>query len=97
MDDHPQHPPLGAILTGEVELGEVADGYVGLREGVPIRKVRLHERPSHVPTRYYASALAAINRTILGALNERGLAGVRVQTNPLDVDAATGDDLRSPG
>ena len=49
-----------------------------------------------MPTRYYASALATINRTILAALNERGLAGVRVRASPLDIDAATGDDRRSP-
>ena len=97
VDDHAQHPPLGALLAADVELGEVTDGYVGPRKGVPIRKFRLHERPSHAPTRYYASALATINRAILGALNERGLAGVRVRASPLDIDPATGDDRRSPG
>ncbi len=97
VNDHPQHPPLGAILAAEVELGKVTDGYVGPRKGVPIRKFRLHERASYAPTRYYASALATINRAILGALNERGLAGVRVRASPLDIDPATGDDRRSPG
>ena len=97
VDDHPQHPPLSAILAAGVELGEVADGYVGPREGVPMRKVRLHERSSHAPTHYYASALAAINHAILEALNKRGLAGVRVRASPLDIDAATGEDRRSAG
>lgn len=94
--DHPQLPPLGAILATRVELGEVDDGYVAPRAELPSRELPLRDLASAAPTRYYASALAAINRTILGALNDRGLAGVRVRASPLDIDAATGEDRRDP-
>ncbi|MEE8314416.1 MAG: ShlB/FhaC/HecB family hemolysin secretion/activation protein [Myxococcota bacterium] len=94
--DHPQHPPLSTVLEAGVELGEVSDGYVAPRAGVPTRRIRLNQDGARVPARYYASALAAINRTILGELNRLGLAGVRVQTSPGDIDPASGDDRRKP-
>ena len=95
VEEHPDHPPLDSDL--EVELGEVSDGYVAPREDVPSARIRLKRQRDRGPVRFYASALAAINRSIVGQLNRRGLAGIRVQTDPSDIDPVTGEDRRAPG
>ncbi|MCI0637317.1 MAG: hypothetical protein L0206_25880, partial [Actinobacteria bacterium] len=39
---------------------------------------------------------AAVNRALLGAINQAGLGGITVQTNPQDIDPVTGEDRREP-
>lgn len=96
-EPHPDHPPLDSVRTAEITLGKVADGYVAPREGIPTVEVTLEQiAEEEKPAFYYASAIAAINQGILMELNRKGLGGVRVQTNPADIDPATGEDKRIP-
>jgi len=94
-EEHPDHPDLATVLSAEVKLGQAEDGYVAPRKGVPTVVVKLADLADGLPGVYYASALAAVNRGLLLALNRQGLGGVTVQTNPADIDPTTGEDRRS--
>lgn len=95
-EPHPDHPPLASVLETEITLGRVADGYVAPRDGLPQVQTTLQEIAGEEPAFYYASAIAAINQGILQELNSKGLGAVLVQTNPADIDPATGEDKRIP-
>ncbi|MBW2281813.1 MAG: hypothetical protein JRG82_13820, partial [Deltaproteobacteria bacterium] len=95
-EPHADHPSLDSVLSAEIVLGRVTDGYVAPREGLPQVTTTLEQIAKDEPAFYYASALATINYGILSELNRKGLGAVLVQTNPADIDPQTGEDKRIP-
>lgn len=89
--DHPRHPVLEEFLDIRVKLGQVEDGYVEPREGVPTTEFPLRVAPY---TYYYASAIRAINRQVVEHFNDEGLLGVLVQPAEDQIEPGTGKDLR---
>jgi len=87
-------PAVTELLATSVELTETAAGWVAPRVDAPRTRVRLDEIPSLTNHQFYSSAIVHINQAIVRAINARGLAGVRVEVSPKDVDA-TGKDLRA--
>lgn len=97
-------PLVEAIGRVEVELGRVADGYVAPRPGVPVVRMRVREAADRGVEGYYASAIAAVTRAILGEFNRQGLIAVVVAPSDEDIyqpedrtDPGWGRDLRPPG
>jgi hemolysin activation/secretion protein len=92
--EHPDHPPVDDLLNILVPLGSDPDGFVGPKPGVPVVQVRpadVVEGPSVV---FHRSAINAIARGVIEALNDRGIIGVFVQIHPEDINDQTGEDLR---
>ena len=92
--DHPEHPPIDELRALDVALVLGRAGYRSPRpgeQGSPVT-LGLSRDPD---TRYQASALPAIGRAIVGALNRRGIDAVLV-TFP-DIEEGTGRDLRPKG
>ncbi len=93
---HPDQPPLEDLLEAKLELGSARNGFVAPRVGIPSVTFSLRDLVLGKPGVYHASALAAVNRAILGAVNRTGLGGITVQTSPQDIDPVTGQDRRPP-
>lgn len=91
---HPKHPDLEKMLDADVELGQVADGYVAVRDDLPETSIPL--RVAHY-TFYYASAIRSINEQLVKRFNDRGLIGVLVQPLETEIEPGSGRDLRGPG
>ena len=95
--DNPENPPIAEIMNLEIELGEVADGYVAPREDLPLLRIRLADVPLAGPEIYYGSAIRTIDRRIGEEFARRGLAGFLVHPDEDDIDLGTARDLRPPG
>jgi hemolysin activation/secretion protein len=92
--DHPRHPVLEEFLDIQVRLGQVDDGYVEPRAGVPETRIVLRVAPY---TNYYASAIRAINQQVVSHFNEKGLIGVLVAPLETEIEPGSGKDLRKAG
>jgi len=86
-------PAVTELLASSVELTETSAGWVAPRVDAPRTRVKLDEIGSLSNKQFYSSAIVHINQAIVRAINARGLAGVRVEVSPKDVDA-TGKDIR---
>lgn len=76
----------------ELELGQVADGYVAPGGPAPNAEVVLHSAPY---TYYYRSALNAICVQIVERLRKKGFDPVLVYPAEEEIDPETGLDLRA--
>lgn len=90
----PDHPALVALSDFRLKLGQVADGYVAPRKGVPEADVPLVAAPF---TNYYASAVQAIGLQLTNHLKDEGLDNVLVYAAEEEIDPETGRDLRARG
>jgi len=91
--EHPNNPPLRELMDTVIHLGKVSDGYVALREGVAETTWKLSNVPKEVRW-FYASAIRAICEQLVAALNERGLMGVYVTVDQVDIEPESNRDLR---
>lgn len=92
--EHPRHPDLEPLLDLEITLGQVEDGYVEPRDGLPSARVTLRAARY---TKYYASAIRTIDQQIVEQFNKKGLIGVLVQPLETEIEPGSGKDLREPG
>jgi len=92
--DHPRHPVLEEFLDIQVTLGQVNDGYVEPRAGIPETRIVLRVAPY---TNYYASAVRSINQQVVAHFNQKGLIGVLVGPLETEIEPGSGKDLRPPG
>lgn len=91
---HPRSDLFEHVPDLVVELGQVKDGYVAPRPGVPVVGVVLRAAPY---TYYYESALRAIDEQVAHYLGERGAERVALVPSASDVAPGTGLDLRGAG
>ncbi|QDU70781.1 hypothetical protein Pan265_06180 [Mucisphaera calidilacus] len=95
-ETHPQQPGLEVLMSSEVRLTPTPTGYVAEREGAPVEVLALSSI-GHDGTRlFHASAIQMISRSIAAGLNERGLVGVFVAPDPIEIDVY-GVDQRVEG
>ncbi len=92
QNEHEGHPELADVLDAPVRLGVVSDGYVAPRPGIPSVVIRIGDVAEGAPTLFYQSAINAVRRDIVRALNSYGLIGVFVQIDPDDLDESMGID-----
>ncbi|MBX3357784.1 MAG: ShlB/FhaC/HecB family hemolysin secretion/activation protein [Phycisphaeraceae bacterium] len=97
-------PMIDELAMVEVDLGRVEDGYVAPREGTPVVRLRIGEVRDRGVERYYASAIAQVNRAILAEFSRRGIIAVLVSPSDEDIyqpadreDPEWGKDLRPFG
>jgi hypothetical protein len=95
--EHPEHPALAEVMGLDIELGRVAQGYTGPREGVPPVRIRLADVTLATPHVFYGSAIRAIDERIVEDFVGRGLAGVLVLPDEKDIDPHSSRDLRPSG
>jgi hemolysin activation/secretion protein len=82
---HPNLPLIGELLDTEVNLGVVADGYVGPRPDVSVAPVKLGDIGKAGSVKFYRSAIQAIYTHLLKQFNSRGIIGVFVVVSPEDI------------
>jgi len=93
--EHAGHPPLDDFLDTEFELLQTPRGLVAPRPGQPTLTLTIEDINAQPARQLYASAIQAINRALIRAFNERGIIGVFVA--PEELDLSTGGDLRGEG
>ncbi len=93
-EDHPLHPPVDLVRSGQYALGRAADGYVGARRGGENTWFDLTALGAQNPVPVYATGIRDLCEQIVGELGSRGLIGVYVAPDPLLIDPDTGADLR---
>jgi hemolysin activation/secretion protein len=92
-EEHPDQPPLDALLPIEVELRPTEDGWGAPREGEP-SETRSVGGPESETIRLEAGGLARVLRTIVAALHDQGLYGIDVRPAASDIDLESERDLR---
>jgi len=94
--EHSKHPDVATILQTQVTLMLTSNGFVAPRAGteLPTRQVRLADAPQLGKIGYYGSAVQAISKALVSALNKRGLIAVRVLPDSDQIDGI--DDIREP-
>lgn len=92
-EDHPDQPPLEALLPIDVQLRETEFGWAAPRSDEPGVWLEIGG-PSNDTIRLEASGLARVMRGVVAALLEEGLYGVDVRPSPRDIDLETERDLR---
>jgi hemolysin activation/secretion protein len=95
--EHPEHPPIEELMNLEVELGQVAGGFVAPREGIPHVRIELADVPLISPQVFYGSAIRTIDERIVEEFVGRGLAGVLVLPDEEEIDPHSSRDLRPEG
>lgn len=90
--EHAGHPELADLLDAPVRLGVVADGYVAPRRGIQSVVIRIGDVAEGAPTLFYQSAINAVRRDIVRAINSYGLIGPYISIDPDDVDETAGLD-----
>ena len=93
-EDHLLHPPVDLVSSGQYGLGRASDGYVGARRGGDIEWFELRDLGVDGAIPVYATGLRDLCEQIVGELGERGLIGVYVAPDPVQIDPDTGADLR---
>lgn len=95
-EDLPELEELGSI---SVLLGQLAEGYVAPREGVPLVVVDIRSIAGEDPVVVYGSALASINNAVRDALESRyGMIGHLVTPDAREIAyRTTQEDLRDDG
>tara|TARA_E500000318_G_scaffold14854_7_gene15147 strand:+ start:16908 stop:18794 length:1887 start_codon:yes stop_codon:yes gene_type:complete len=95
-EDLPELEELGSI---SVLLGQLAEGYVAPREGVPLVVVDIRNIAGEDPVVVYGSALASINNAVRDALESRyGMIGHLVTPDAREIAyRTTQEDLRDDG
>jgi len=93
VNPHPDLPSIEDMQATVAPLTYLPAGLVAPREGdafssVPIRGV--------AETRYFGSALLAVEQAIIDAFAARGFGQIIVRPHPEDVELPSGRDLRSP-
>lgn len=74
-------PAVEDVLAAEVELGQVTDGFVAVREGIPTVRFSLADVAQFENATFYDSALAAISPAVVAQLQRLGMIGVYVEPN----------------
>jgi hypothetical protein len=92
-EPHAKLPSIDELQGVEVVLGKTDQGWVGPGAGAPIQTVRLSDS-FEGDTRFHASAILAINQSIVNELNRRGYVGVLAEPDANDIAPATAADLR---
>lgn len=87
-------PSSEELMDIEVQLGETENGFVAPREDVPIVTVRLGDIQKLGQKRFYATAIRAINQSIVNEFTRRGYMDIYVAPAKGQF-AADGSDLRS--
>ncbi len=93
-EDHPLHPPVSLVRSGQYALGRASDGFVGARRGGDNTWFQLGGLGAEVPVPVYATGIRDLCEQIVGELGNRGLIGVYVAPDPAQIDPDTGRDLR---
>lgn len=91
--DHPGHPQLDELMNLEFELLQTSRGFVAPRPGFPTVRLTLEQIAAQPPRVFHASAILAISRELVREFNRRGLVGVFIA--PDELDLRTGADGRS--
>jgi len=92
--EHPAHPPLEPLTWYSVALGEVKDGLVAPREGIPNTTIQLGNFTGESARYFYGSAIRRIVEQYVEYLNDQGLAGVFIAPDAKEIDARDSKDLR---
>lgn len=90
--EHPNLPELADLLDAPVRLGVVGDGYVAPRPGIQSVVIRIGDVAEGAPTLFYQSAINAVRRDIVRAINSYGLIGPYISIDPDDMDESAGLD-----
>ena len=93
-EDHPLHPPVDLVRSGQYALGQASDGYVGARRGGENYWFELRALGAQNAAPVYATGVRDLCEQIVGELGQRGLIGVYVAPDPAQIDPDTGADLR---
>ncbi len=96
---HEVLPKLDDLGSISVLLGQLPDGYVAPREGVPLVVVDIRSIGEEDPVVIYGSALASINNAVRDALESRyGMIGHLVTPDAREIAyRTTQEDLRADG
>lgn len=89
----PKRPPLSEVMRYEVDMGEVAEGYVGPRPGGKMIKLILGDVSSLPKHDFYPSAIKTVTRRISDQLKALGFGDYDCIPHPSDIDA-DGKDIR---
>lgn len=89
------YPDLDEFQTVEFELLQTGDGFVAPRRGLPTVTLTIADINAQPARTFYASALVEVAEAIRGEFNNRGLIGVFVF--PEEIDLTAGGDQREPG
>jgi hypothetical protein len=90
----PEARALVELPELKLALGQVQNGFVAPRDGVPVASVRLMVAPY---SNYYASAIQSIGMQISEHLEDEGFENVLVYPLEEEIDPETGRDLRGTG
>ena len=96
-NDHPLHPPVDLVRSGQYALGHASDGYVGARRGGENYWFALGALGAEAAVPVYATGVRDLCEQVVGELGQRGLIGVYVAPDPAQIDPDTGADLRGDG
>jgi hypothetical protein len=91
--EHPDQPPLEALLPIKVQLRETKIGWAAPLGGEESRSMRVGG-PVSKTIRLEASGLTRVLRAIVAAFHEAGLYGVDVRPSSSDIDLESERDLR---
>ena len=93
--EHPDLPPVEALLKLRIKLGWLKERYVAERRGPRRVSFRLGRVPRYRSNVFDATAVASVCQQILARLNRIGLIGIYVFPAPDDIEPGTGRDLRA--
>ncbi len=93
-EDHPLHPPVDLVRSGQYALGQTSDGFVGARRGGDNYWFVMSDLGIEGAEPVYATGVRDLCEQIVGELGQRGLIGVYVAPDPAQIDPDTGADLR---
>lgn len=90
--DHPQHPPIDALLRATVTLTPTPEGYTAPVEGWPQVEIPIGDLTAGGEVMLFGAAIARISEALRDALTERyDLLGILVFPDREQVDVAEGD------
>ncbi|MBU0753561.1 MAG: hypothetical protein KJ645_00375 [Planctomycetes bacterium] len=93
-EQNPGHPCIDDIYLIDLVLGQAEGCYTAPQADAPPLTLRLSDLPDLGMQSFRFSALRSINEQIVAFLNEKGLVGVVVTPDPVDL-GYDGADLRS--
>ena len=95
--EQPDYPSIDALMHLRVRLGVVVYGFTAPRDGLPSADVKLADIGKFGTVMCYAPAIDAIVEAVTRHFRAADFKGVRVQSDPEDVDTRAFGDIRPKG